>query len=272
MRLDLHLHSTASDGACGSAELVELAVKGGLDVMALSDHDTVAGIAAARSAAEGRDIQVVSAMEVSSTRGDRDLHILGYFFDPEDAGIRSHDDRAGRKREERMDEMVHRLVEQGFELSLEDVIEVAGPDRKSLGRPHLAQVLVNCGAVRSHNDAFARLIGDGMPAHVPTRMMDPVEAITLIREAGGLAIWAHPPLDFLPRILPELVNEGLQGLEVYRPRSRPDDVLLLERMAERRGLLKTGGSDWHGPHRGSALGDFFVTSNEISEFLEAGGL
>jgi predicted metal-dependent phosphoesterase TrpH len=272
MRLDLHMHSTASDGACGPAEVVSLAAKGGLDVIALADHDTVAGIPAARVAAEAYSLQVVSAMEVSSTRGSQDLHILGYFFDPDDEGIRAHDDRAGRMREVRMQEMIDRLVDQGHEVTMDGVIAIAGPDRSSLGRPHLAQALIDCGAVRSHNEAFGRLIGDGMPAHVPTRMLDPVEAITLIRSAGGLAIWAHPPLEFVPRILSELANEGLHGLEVYRPRSRPEDVRLLERQAERKGLLKTGGSDWHGPNRGSDLGDFFVTSDEISDFLEAGGL
>jgi 3',5'-nucleoside bisphosphate phosphatase len=272
MRLDLHMHSTASDGACGPGEVVELAAKGGLDVIALADHDTVAGVAAAREAAERYDIQVVTSMEVSSTRGDQDLHILGYFFELDNDGIRAHDERAGRMREERMAEMVRRLVDLGVEVTLDDVIEVAGPDRSSIGRPHLAQALVNSGAVRSHHEAFGRLIGDGMVAHVPTRMMDPVEAISLIRDAGGLSVWAHPPLDYLPRILPELAREGLRGLEVYRPRSRPDDVLLLERQAERRGLMKTGGSDWHGPGRGSNLGDFFVTPAEVEEFLEAGGL
>jgi hypothetical protein len=271
MRLDLHMHSTASDGSCSPAEVVEMAARGRLDVIALADHDTVAGVPSAREAAEALSIQVVNAMEVSSTRGDQDLHILGYFFDLEDEAIKSHDDRAGRLREDRMAEMVRLLVDLGVEITLEEVLAVAGPDRSSVGRPHLAQALVNCGAVRSHHEAFGRLIGDGMVAHVPTRMMDPVEAVSLIRGAGGLAIWAHPPLDFLPRILSELVREGLHGLEVYRPRSKPNDVLLLERQAERRGLLKTGGSDWHGPNRGSELGDFYVSPEEIEAFLEAGG-
>jgi 3',5'-nucleoside bisphosphate phosphatase len=271
MRLDLHMHSTASDGACSPTEVVGLAAQGGLDVIALADHDTIAGISDAREAAERHSIRLIAAMEISSTRGDEDLHILGYFFDPENEGIRSHDERAGRLREERMAEMVRRLVDLGIEITLAEVIEVAGPDRSSIGRPHLAQALVNNGAVRSHHEAFGRLIGNGMVAHVPTRMLDPVEAVTLINGAGGLAVWAHPPLELVPRILPELVREGLRGLEVYRPRSRPDDVLLLHHQAERRGLLKTGGSDWHGPKRGSALGDFFVTPEEVSDFLEEGG-
>ena len=277
MRLDLHIHSTASDGSESPEAVVRAAVAGGLDVIAVADHDTVAGYRAAVEAgaelsAAGKPIQVVPAVEVSSTFQGRDIHVLGYFIDPDAEAMRAHAERAGRRREERMHEMVDRLVAGGTEVTFEEVEAAAGPDRASIGRPHLAKALVERGHVASVPDAFVSLIGDGSEAFVPTHLLDPVGAVEVVRASGGVAVWAHPPGDLVDTLLPVLREAGLDGLEVYRPRNKNASVLWLESICRSQGLLVSGGSDWHGPAGGSALGEFFVTGEEVAGLLEAGGI
>ncbi len=272
MRLDLHVHTTASDGAWSALQVVEGAAKGGLDVIALADHDTTSAVEKAQDAARARNLQVVPAIEVSSTHRGRDVHVLGYFVDPGSEALTIHRGRAGRVRAERMKAMIGRLAEQGVEVEFEEVEEAAGPDRGSLGRPHLAKVLVARGYASSVPHAFDTLIGDGHPAFVPTDLLSPAEAVELVLAGGGIPVWAHPPADLLDGLLPNMIDAGLRGLEVYRPSHRSADVLRLERICRARGLLMSGGSDWHTPDAGSALGDFYVTADEIEKLLSEGGL
>lgn len=249
-----------------------MAAQGGLDVIALSDHDSVAGVQEAREAARSYSIQIVPALEVSSTSSEREIHILGYFVEPEADSIAAHQERAGRVRNERMREMVGRLNSAGVAVTMDDVLEFSGGPPTMIGRPHLAKALVQRGHVATVPEAFERFIADGMDAHVPTRLADPAEAIQLIEAAGGIAVWAHPPQDLLQDLLPGLVNAGLKGLETYRPKARADQVLVLERAAAEAGLMVSGGSDWHSPESGVALGKFFVTADEVALLLEAGGI
>ena len=271
MRLDLHLHSTASDGSVAPEKVVEAAVGARLDVIALSDHDTTAGVERARSVGETCRIQVIPALEMSSTRAGRELHILGYFVDPEHPCLVAHEERARHLREERMRGMLGRLANQGLEISFEQVLDAAGPDRQALARPHLARAMQEAGYVATVGEAFDRYIGDGHRAFIPTRLQEPTDAVALILEAGGVPVWAHPPMDVLDEILPGLVRAGLRGLEVYRPRNPPHRVVELEQAARRHGLLVSGGSDWHGPESGE-LGEFFVTAEEVASLLAAGGM
>jgi predicted metal-dependent phosphoesterase TrpH len=192
--------------------------------------------------------------------------------DPEAAPLREHAERAGRRREARMREMIERLVASGVEVTYGAVEAAAGPDREIIGRPHLAHALVQAGHVASVHEAFQTLIGDESDAFVPTHLLEPVGAIEVVRAAGGVPVWAHPPGDLLDPLLPLLIDAGLRGLEVYRPRHRRNDVLRLEQLCRSTGLLATGGSDWHGPAGGSTLGDFFVTADEIEGLLTAGGM
>ena len=272
MRLDLHVHTTASDGSLSPREVVRLAADGGLDVLAITDHDTVAGIPVAIAAAADSSLQLMKGIEVSSTLEGAEYHILGYFVDPQAESIRAHERHAVRGRERRMEEMVSHLRSQGLLIEMADVLDAAGPDRSAIARPHLARALVLKGYAKSVVDAFDRLIGDGHPAFVPTRLATPEGAIRLILDAGGIPVWAHPPMDALERLLPAFVADGLRGLEVYRPRSTASHIRKLERVAESAGLLMTGGSDWHDPERGYTLGSFFVTEEEVGELIEAGGL
>ncbi len=272
MRLDLHVHTTASDGSSSPAEVVGLAADGSLDVLAITDHDTVAGIPAALDAAAESSLQLIPGIEVSSTFEDAEYHILGYFVDQDADSIQAHERHAVGGRESRMGEMVDRLRRQGLLIEMADVLDAAGPARSAIARPHLARALVSKGHARSVVDAFDRLIGDGHPAYVPTRLATPEEAIRLILEAGGIPVWAHPPMDALQQLLPAFVGAGLKGLEVYRPRGTPPHIRKLERAAKAAGLLRTGGSDWHDPARGYPLGSFFVTEEDVGELLEAGGI
>ena len=271
MRLDLHIHSTASDGTWTPAAVARAAA-GRLDVIALTDHDTLAGVEPACIAASGLRLQVIPAVELSSTDRGREIHILGYFVDPSAPALREHQARAIAARERRMQEMIGRLRARGVVVEMEVVMDVAGPDLSSLGRPHLARALVNAGHARSVSDAFDRWIGDAQHAFVPVALLDPAAAVQVVRSAGGIPVWAHPPEHLLDGLLPALVRAGLSGLEVYRPRMAPDQIARLERTARTAGLLVTGGSDWHTPEAGSQLGDFHVTADELASFLEAGGM
>ena len=272
MRVDLHIHSTASDGSLPPEAVVRRASAGGLDVIALADHDTTAGYEEAAATGHEVDVQVVPALEVSSTFQGRDVHILGYFVDPEAEPIVRHGEHATTRREERMREMIDRLARAGFEIDYEDVEAGAGPGSVIIGRPHLAAALVEAGHVGSVQEAFDRLIGDGSDAFVPTHLLDPQGAVGIVVGSGGVAVWAHPPQELLDTLLPGLIDAGLRGLEVYRPRHRRNEVLRLEAICRSRGLMMSGGSDWHGPEQGSELGDFWVDGTEIGPLLDAGGL
>lgn len=266
------MHTTASDGAWSPEAVVRGAAEGGLDVISITDHDTSAGVAPAQEVARDLRIQVIPGIEVSSTFQRQDIHILGYFVDPDSDAIRRHSARAGSRREERMQEMLELLEGEGIEVSFDEVEEAAGPDRVVIGRPHLAQALVAGGHVSSVYEAFDNLIGDDSPAFVPTHLLEPNEAVEVVVEGGGIAMWAHPPGDLVDTLLPGLLDAGLSGLEVYRPRNRRSEVLRFEAICRSAGLLMSGGSDWHSPDGGNALGDFHVTADEVEGLLEVGGL
>ena len=272
MKLDLHVHSTASDGVCSPENVVERAVAGGLDAIALADHDTVAGVEQARRAARGRPIDVIAGAELSSTFRGEDVHVLGYFLDVESPALAAQHRRGLERRAARMKEMRERLAAQGVTVTRRQVDAQRGSTDVAPARPHLARALVEAGHAASVRDAFARLIGDRCPAYVPTEVATPEEVIGVILAAGGIPVWAHPPASLLEELLPRLLDVGLRGLEVYRPPGRSASPATLRKIARREGLLATGGSDWHGPAGGFELGDFFVTADEVASFLEAGGM
>jgi predicted metal-dependent phosphoesterase TrpH len=272
MRLDLHIHTTASDGAWSPAKVVAGAHNGGLDVIAVADHDTVAAVETAQAAGAEVDVQVIPALEASSTYQNREIHILGYFVDLRSASLVRQTRRASERREVRMREMLVRLEGQGIEVPFEEVERAAGADRVNLARPHLARALVALGHATSVTDAFLHLIGDNRPAFVPTALGEPQEAVALILESGGIPVWAHPPGDLMDALLPKLIRAGLRGVEVYRPTHDRNDVLRLEGVCRTTGLLASGGSDWHSPEGGNVLGDFHVTADEVERLLAAGGM
>ena len=272
MRHDLHIHTTASDGALSPTAIVEAAVDGGLDVIAITDHDTTAGVAEARAAAEGSDLTVLSGIEVSSTWAGREVHVLGYGVDPGADAVRGLDARARERRLERMAEMVGRLDALGIHVTMEDVLRAAGPDHHMIGRPHLARALVEAGHASSIANAFDRWIADHHPAFVPTDLGDPRLAIETVCAAGGIPVWAHPPHDLLDPLLAGMVDAGLRGLEAFRPNHSARMEKRLRDAASEHGLVVTGGSDWHNLERNDPLGAFWVTSGKIRAFRSELGL
>lgn len=270
MHLDLHIHSDASDGALGAAAVVDAAVQANLDVIAIADHDTVAGVQDALEAARDHPVQVIPAIEMSATVKQVELHILGYFVDHTDPKLVEHTDAAVHRREIRLRQMVDRLATDGLDIPFE-AVRAMSRGRGTLGRPHLARALMEAGHVESIPEAFARYIGNDHPAYVPAALIDPGEAIGLINRAGGISVWAHPPRRLVEEFLPALRASGLRGLEIYRPRASAGHLRELERMAKENGLLVSGGSDWHGPEQGP-LGEFRVESDDVSDLLSAGGI
>ncbi|MGI9625833.1 MAG: PHP domain-containing protein [Longimicrobiales bacterium] len=272
MKLDLHIHSNASDGSVSPEEVVERALEGGLDVIALADHDTTAGVARAAAAAANHPIEIIPALELSSTLDGAEIHILGYFVDAEAPCIEAHRQRSRDARENRMRGMLDRLALQGVRVKYDDVTVHLGAKEVAPARPHLARALVAAGHAVSVPDAFARLIGDDSPAFLATDIATPAEVIEVVRAAGGISSWAHPEKDRVDTLLEGFVSQGLAGLEIYRPFTRQAYVEHLEGLASQYDLLKTGGSDWHGPEGKRELGQFFVEGDEIAAFLAAGGL
>lgn len=269
LRVDLHIHTHASDGQLPPAGVVRAALAGRLDVIAITDHDTAAGVAEALEAAAGTPLRVIPGIELSTRHDDLELHILGYHVDPRSEAIRRYEDGAGERRAERMRRMVARLQALGAGIRFEDVVRVAGPEGRSLGRPHLARALVEAGQVRSVAEAFERWLRDGGPAFVESEFPDVRAAIELIHAAGGVAVWAHPPLEVFDREIRRFAAWGLDGVECYRPNTPPVESHLFVTVARELGLLATGGSDWHGPHRGR-LGDFAVRGDDVRAVLAAG--
>lgn len=270
IKVDLHLHSHVSDGHLAPAEVVRSAHAAGLDVIALTDHDTAAGVEEAVEAARGLPLTVVPGIEISTRWGEHEFHVLGYWIDTRAPSILAHQEASVRRREGRMERMVAKLRDMGVGISYEEVLAAAGPAARSLGRPHLARALLAGGHTRYYGEAFDRYLRDGGPAFVKEPFPSPSEAIRDIQAAGGLAVWAHPPLDLVEGMIGDFSEWGVDGIECYRPSLTAPDVALLLRLTRGLGLVATGGSDWHGPHR-AALGDFYIPPENVRELLAHGG-
>lgn len=266
MMIDLHLHTNASDGALPPDELVARAAAAGLDLIAIADHDTTAGVGPATRAAASSATRIIPAIEISASHRGRDVHVLGYCVDPDAPGLADHSARARERRDARIREMIDHLEELGVSVDYEAVVAEAGPNAQALARPHLARVLWSQGHVSSVAEAFDRYIADDGPAYVPVDAIDVAGAIERIHEADGLAVWAHPPLPLLDGTLREFVDAGLDGLECYRPRVAPPDLNRLLNKAHQHDLLVTGGSDWHGEWHGD-LGSFHIGADVLGDFL-----
>lgn len=243
-RADLHLHSTASDGFNTPSELVQLALDEGLYAIGLTDHDTTAGIAEALKAAQDTALLVIPGVEISTdATGECEVHILGYCIDHDYQPLQERLTTLRRSRSERAHKVLEILSRAGCRLEWEEILAFAG--KGSVGRPHIAQAMVKANYVDSVESAFRLYLGRGAPAYVPRPKLSPEEAIQLIVEAGGVPVFAHPSrcVEHIPR----LVKAGLMGLEVYYTGYLEAEQRFLAGLAEKHGLLVTGGSDFHGP-------------------------
>jgi 3',5'-nucleoside bisphosphate phosphatase len=245
--VDLHLHSTASDGTATPTEVVAAAKTGGCCVIALTDHDTMNGVDEARAAGRDVGVEVVSGVELSAGDGDEEVHILGLYLQssPLLEGALAN---FRRERIERAERIVERLNALGIPLTMADVREQYTGG--ALGRPHVARALTARGFVKEQREAFDRYIGARCPAYVPKPRLTLENAISLVHEAGGLAFWAHPSWRATRARTTRLMEVGLDGLEIKHPSHLPEEVTRLDKLARELNLLRTGGSDWHGAMEG----------------------
>lgn len=246
MRLDLHLHSTASDGTTPPQELARLAAEQGLQAIALTDHDTVEGLAPCAAECTRQGLRFVPGVELSAG-GDREIHVLGYHIDPQK--LRDSLQSLRGDRFFRMERMVARIREAGMDVTIQDVEQIAGG--APLGRPHVAMALVRKGYASSVKNAFERYLGDGRPCCVPREKMGVARAVEWIHTCGGAAVIAHPALircerRMLTQTLAGLLDMGADGIEAFHSAHTPADARELEAFARRHGALVTGGSDFHG--------------------------
>jgi 3',5'-nucleoside bisphosphate phosphatase len=259
-RADLHLHTTHSDGSYTPQQVVELARRSGLAAIALTDHDTCAGVSAARAAAAGTGLDVIAGVEITTEHAGRELHLLAYFVQPDAAPLTSALARIRAHRVERYHEMVRRLRARGISLDDEDL--PTGPAPDALGRRHLAERLVRCGQVASVREAFARYLHDGLPAAAPKWRLPVAEALPIVRAACGIASWAHPPAAAPFEQFAELRRLGLGAVEVEYPDIRRARNRQLRDYAAKLGLAVSGGSDCHGPGP-RPVGCATITADEL---------
>jgi len=241
-RVDLHIHTTFSDGLHTPTEIVEMSRAEGLSVISISDHACVDGVPEAIQAAAGTQVQVVPGVEISTEVDGLEVHILGYFVNHASPKLRTALSRIQDLRLERAKEMLTRLRALGLAIPLEQVQELAG--HGALGRPHLAMAMVEAHFVSSAQEAFQRYLGSDRPAYVPRSKTTPADAFRLIRAAGGVPVLAHPWR--MTQMLPGLVAKGLMGLETYYTGYSPEMTNYLVELAHRYHLVCTGGSDFHG--------------------------
>jgi len=267
--IDLHSHTTASDGQHAPEAHVALAARAGIRVLAVTDHDTVDGLSRAATACESLGVRLVAGIEISIIHNRRELHVLGHFIDPSGAELIAHARSLTQERLGRMEEMIRRLSGIGVTISIEQVRAIAND--APMARPHLARALVEAGVCGSLKESFDRFLGDGRVAHVARSEVTGAQAIALIHRAGGTATLAHPGSSRVNRLEVEaLAGDGLDGLEVEHMDHPPSQRDALREWAKTLGLTPTAGSDFHGaavtPNR--RFGSVSMSADELAR-LEA---
>jgi predicted metal-dependent phosphoesterase TrpH len=266
--IDLHTHSLRSDGALEPSALVERAAARGVTIQALSDHDTLSGVADAIATGERLGVRIIPSIELNTESEWGHVHILGYFLDPADTALEDRLRWLRENRGRRVELMVEKLNALGYPITLARVLEIA--QGGSLGRPHLAQALFEAGHVPTYDSAFDTLIADGAPAYVSRVGLSPIEAVQLVVARGGVPSLAHPfTVNGLEELMPLLVAAGLAGIETYYGSHPPATTAACLMLAGRYDLVPTGGSDFHGRgDHGAPLGGTFVPPETIGA-LEA---
>jgi len=248
--IDLHLHTTASDGVMKPSEIVRYAKRKGLQAIAITDHDTIEGLEEGLSEANRIDFEVIPGIEISAEYSPGSMHLLGFLLDINHPLLKERLEYLQKARAERNPKIVEKLNRLGIEITYEEVVKASGGGQ--VGRPHFAQVLLEKNYVRNYQEAFERFLRKGAPAYVDKFRFKPKEAIHFIKEAGGITVLAHPNTlhmngySDLENLILGLVEEGLKGIEVYYPEHSHLEVAQYKILAERHGLLITGGTDYHG--------------------------
>ena len=277
MAVDLHTHSTCSDGSQPPDAIVAAALAAGLRAVALTDHDNLDGIAAARRAADRAGVDLVAGTELSCTWPHGGFHLLVYFLEPRPGPLQDRLEEIRTGRSGRNTRIVGKLRDLGIDISLAEVVGQAGGE--VVGRPHFARVLVRKGVVSTIGEAFDRFLASGRPAYVDRFRLAPAEAITLARASGAVPVVAHPhtlalEAADLARAAHDLAGQGLMGWESYYAEYLPEVREAMARIARRAGLVPTGGSDYHGSYKpgieiGTGRGDMVVPDEAYTGLLEA---
>jgi len=264
--IDLHLHTTASDGDYSPRDVVSKAWHAGLRTIAVTDHDTIAGVAEATAAGHTIGVRVIAGIEVTAVHAARDVHVLGYFVDPSDADLLAFLTAQRADRLARVREMARRLGDLGLPIDADSLLaSYGGQTDRAVGRPAVARALVAAGHVATVAAAFDTLIGSGGPAFVPRRGATPEEVVRVIHAAGGVASLAHPGLLRRDEVIPPMIAAQLDALEVYHSDHDAADVERYGALAAQHGLAVSGGSDFHGEsrHPRSMLGSVTLPAEEF---------
>lgn len=256
MSADLHIHSSFSDGTETPTQIVQKSKAAGLEIISITDHDTIAGIPEAFAAAQGTGVEVIPAVELSTELDKSELHIIGYFIDQKNGELLSLLKKRQNGRRERIYKIFNLLKNIGIEIDPKEAFDLAG--HESAGRPHVARVLIKNGIAANIKDAFRNYLTPGKPAYVPHFVLHPKEAIETIKKSGGCSVLAHPAVSNRDDLIPELIGYGLCGIEVYYTSHREEQIKHYIQVAKKYGLHITGGSDYHGENSGREikLGDF----------------
>jgi 3',5'-nucleoside bisphosphate phosphatase len=272
--IDLHMHTTSSDGRCTPEELVERAWNAGIRTMSVTDHDTLSGVAAATTAADARGMRLVPGIEITAVERGKDVHVLGYFVSESTPGLSELLTRQRRQRLERAVEIAARLARLGVPIDADAMAATAtAAGGKSLARPQIAAMLIAAGHVNSVAEAFERYLGEDSPAYVPHSGASPAEVVELVARGGGAASLAHPgyrgagPSAPKDDLIPDLVDAGLVAVEAIHSSHDADQQAHYIKLAALHKLAVTGGSDYHG--EGTRRAEFFGVIHLPSEYFEA---
>lgn len=274
---DLHTHSTLSDGTTTIEQNVADALALGLEGLAVTDHDSTAGFAAALAAADGTDLQIVPGTEFSAELDGWSVHVLGYWIRDDDADLVHELARLRDERTDRARRMVERCRELGIDITFERVQQIAG--EAPIGRPHVAQAIVEVGAVPTIRDVFDRFLADGGPAYVEKHAVEPVRAVELLRNAGGVAVLAHPGLygardavgGLTDDVIEALAAAGLAGIEADHPDHDDDQIAHYRELAVALDLVVTAGSDYHGEAKTNRLGSATTSRADVERLASRRG-
>jgi hypothetical protein len=263
-KIDLHIHTNCSDGVFNVEDILEMASANGYSTISITDHDTIEAYKTAFPIAKEKQIELVPGVEISSEYQNRDIHILAYNFDLDNKMMKKLLHKIYKGRFVRAKRIIKKLSDWGMDISLQEIKKVAG-DRNLIGRPHIARVLMEKGYFKHPQEVFDKYLGDDGKAFVPKLTYTTQKVIKKIQQAGGVAVLAHPHLLKDDRMVEDIIKMGIDGLEVFYYKCSADEKERYDKLAQKNGLIRTGGSDFHGFVKDEALKTFSVPEQALAD-------